>query len=162
MSLFWWHLVGHELPPSVAFRADSGRLLRFPVLYIPLLLVPLLVGFFFGVGEHYLMYPSECALSFVARVLGHPGFTLTALGVCLLVWRKRDRAAIGLSAGDLAGMLPHAFFNFGAVAPWPLAHTVVYRLPVSIVSFAVGLALLREVLRREPASDPSWLLATGK
>jgi hypothetical protein len=118
-----------------------------------LLLIPVAIGVFFGLWEHFTGYPWEPTIPMVVRVAAHTGYTCVAFATCLAVWRRGHRAWVGLWVGILAGMVPHALFNLGPVAPpeWPV-HAFIYAFVIGLSSLSLGLLFLNRALRHEPGS----------
>ena len=127
-----------------------------------LLLLPVSIGVFYGAWEHVSTYPTEPALAFVIRIAAHTGYTSLAFATCLFIWRKGYAPAMGLWVGTVTGMVPHAIFNVGPVAPldWPV-HGLTYTFSVGFASFVLALMLLGRDLQHEPGSRPARVLVAS-
>ncbi len=136
---------------------NLGRFLSPAFLF---LVLPVASGLFNGLWEHYGSYATEPSDRLLLRLVAHTGYACAAFVTCLFVWRNGHRPAAGLWIGTLAGMVPHALFNFGRVAvlEWSVNTTFPYQPAVAFLSLAVAIALLGREVRKEPASTCAHLL----
>jgi hypothetical protein len=126
-----------------------------------LLILPVASGLFNGLWEHFGFHASEPPDRILWRLAAGAGSACTAFVTCLFRWRKGSRPALGLWIGTLAGMAPHAVFNFERVAA--LEGIVIppspYQPVVALLWLAVAIALLSREVKNEPGSLSAHLLA---
>ncbi len=125
-----------------------------------LFLLPLFVGFFYGLMEGIVVYPGDSHLNFTLRELAHASFTALGLAAALWVWRELAQPYGGIAVGFGVAWIAHVVFNSLAYLSQFTEVTFQEQAVYGLVVFAVALVALSHGVGREPASrETASLLA---